>query len=235
MEKLRGAETAATQRLRKTFKYPSESDDEDAVEAGMDEQDRAALLQTLTAHDTSTTHKYTLFLLVLPLLPILLYIPRLFSLSTFLPSIAAIASFLASAYILYFLPLPPNKGAIIDDAASARKTKNNKPRIGIYDKTPSWEKTTEKSVRRPVPYISETTADAIAENIITVNRALCGILALSEVWVERDWSQGFMVGGGFLPGLICFVVLWARTELRIIDMDALEELNNKAAGQSKVK
>lgn len=38
MEKLRGAETVATQRLRKTFKYPSESDDEDAVEAGMDEQ-----------------------------------------------------------------------------------------------------------------------------------------------------------------------------------------------------
>ena len=28
----------AAQRLRKTFKYPSESDDEDAVEAGMDEQ-----------------------------------------------------------------------------------------------------------------------------------------------------------------------------------------------------
>jgi hypothetical protein len=28
----------AAQRLRKTFKYPSESDDEDTVEAGMDEQ-----------------------------------------------------------------------------------------------------------------------------------------------------------------------------------------------------
>ncbi|EMD60175.1 hypothetical protein COCSADRAFT_175267 [Bipolaris sorokiniana ND90Pr] len=236
MEKLRGAETAATQRLRKTFKYPSESDDEDAVEAGMDGQDRATLLQTLSAHDTSTTHKYTLFLLVLPLLPILLYIPRLFSLSTFLPSLAAIASFLASAYTLYFLPLPPTKGTPIDDA---RKTKNaagkSKSRIGIYDKTPSWEKTAEKSVRRPVPYISESTADAIAANIMTVNRAVCGILALSEVWMERDWSQGFMVGGGFLPGLICFVVLWARTELRIIDMDALEELNNKAAGQSKAK
>ena len=38
MEKLREAEGAAAQRLRKTFKYPSESDDEDAVEAGMDEQ-----------------------------------------------------------------------------------------------------------------------------------------------------------------------------------------------------
>ena len=34
MEKLREVETVAAQRLRKTFKYPSESDDEDAVEAG---------------------------------------------------------------------------------------------------------------------------------------------------------------------------------------------------------
>jgi len=38
MEKLKEAETVAAQRLRKTFKYPSESDDEDTVEAGMDEQ-----------------------------------------------------------------------------------------------------------------------------------------------------------------------------------------------------
>ena len=33
MEKLKEAETAAAQRLRKTFKYPSESDDEDTIEA----------------------------------------------------------------------------------------------------------------------------------------------------------------------------------------------------------
>jgi hypothetical protein len=38
MEKLAQAENIAAQRLRKTFKYPTESDDEDAIEAGMDEQ-----------------------------------------------------------------------------------------------------------------------------------------------------------------------------------------------------
>ncbi len=32
----------AAQRLRKTFKYPSASDDEDAVEEGMDEQGPSA-------------------------------------------------------------------------------------------------------------------------------------------------------------------------------------------------
>jgi hypothetical protein len=188
------------------------------------------------------THTYTLFLLVLPLLPALLYIPRLFSLYTFLPSLGAIVSLLASAYTLYFMPLPPTKMEPIESSsAKSSSTRRNKSTggkstsgIGIYGKTPSWEKTTEKSVRRPVPYISESTADMIADNIVTINRAICGALALSEVWLERSWSEGFMVGGGFLPGVICFVILWARTELRIIDMDALERTNS-ASGQAKAK
>lgn len=65
----------------------------------------------------------------------------------------------------------------------------------------------------------------IAEYIVPANRAACGALALYEVWQGGNWSEGFMVGGGYLPGLICFLILWARTELRIIDMDALEKMN----------
>lgn len=176
--------------------------------------DRTALLQTLSAHDTSTTHTYTLILLALPLLPVLLYIPLLFSLTTLPLSLVAVASLLASAYTLYFLPLPPTK------FEEEHNTRN----------TPSWEKPTEKSVRRPVPYLSEATADTIAEYIVPANRAACGALALYETWQGRNWTEGFLVGGGYLPGLICFLILWARTELRIIDMDALEKMNKSAAG-----
>ncbi|RII04755.1 hypothetical protein CUC08_Gglean011004 [Alternaria sp. MG1] len=245
MEKLKEAETAAAQRLRKTFKYPSESDDEDTIEAGMDEQDRAALVQTLSTHDTSTTHTYTLFLLALPLLPTLLYIPRLLALSTLPTSLVAVASLLATAYTLYFLPLPPTQMEPIDGVdvtpstfqqPSRGKGKGKKPMggYGIYNKTPSCEQPTEKSVRRPVPYLSEDMADRIGDYIVPINRAVCGLLALYEVWLAREWSEGFMIGGGFLPGVICLIILWARTELRIIDMDALERINAGAA-QGKVK
>ncbi|CAN9257590.1 unnamed protein product [Alternaria alternata] len=189
MEKLKEAETAAAQRLRKTFKYPSESDDEDTIEAGMDEQ--------------------------------------------------------ATAYTLYFLPLPPTQMEPIDGVdmtpstsqqPSRGKGKGKKPMggYGIYNKTPSWEQPTEKSVRRPVPYLSEDMADRIGDYIVPINRAVCGLLALYEVWLAREWSEGFMIGGGFLPGVICLIILWARTELRIIDMDALERINAGAA-QGKVK
>jgi hypothetical protein len=98
-----------------------------------------------------------------------------------------------------------------------------KPQIGIYAKTPSWEKPSEKSVRRPVPYLSSETQDVIADYIVPVNRAVCGLMALYEVWQQREWSEGFTAGGGFLPGVVCLVILWARTELRIIDMAELEK------------
>jgi hypothetical protein len=179
------------------------------------------------------------------LLPILLYIPRLFTLSTLPTSLIAIASLLATAYTLYFLPLPPTQMEPIDGVdvtpstlqqPSKGKRQGKKPvgGYGIYNKTPSWEQPTEKSVRRPVPYISTETADQIGDYIVPINRAVCGLLALYEVWQARSWSEGLMVGGGFLPGVICMVILWARTELRIIDMDALEKMN-KTAAQGKVK
>lgn len=226
----------AAQRLRKAFKYPSESDDDDAVEAGMDEQDQANLISTLSSHDASVTHTYTLLLLVLPLAPILLYIPRLFRLSTLLPSVLAITSLLASAYTLYFLPLPPQDGADAKAKAAGASGKGKPANTFTRGaKVAPWEKEAQKQARRPVPYISAELADLLADNIVVANRAVGGALALLELWQGAEWSEGFMVGGGYLPLLICMIVLWARTELRIIDMDSLKKLKAEGSGKSETK
>ena len=114
----------ATTRLRKAFRYPTDEDSDDPVE-GIDEEgphtllpntratltrppEQEKLIQTLHTTDAAKTRLYTTLLLPLPLLPTLLYLPRL---TTSLPaaslSAAAIASLLATAYILYYLPHAP--------------------------------------------------------------------------------------------------------------------------------
>lgn len=189
------------------------------------EPDQAHLITKLSTHDTSATRIYTQLLLILPLAPIPFYLPRLFSTSTVLPSLVSIASLLATAYTLYFLPLPPTEMEPID----------GKPVRGSY-KTPPWEKkASEKSVRRPVPYISSQLADHLADYLVMVNRAVCGALALWEVWIGSDYSKALGVGGGFLPGVICMVIVYARTELRIIDMDSLEKLVGESQVQEQVR
>jgi hypothetical protein len=59
METLAQAENIAAQRLRKTFKYPSDSDDEDAVEAGMDAQGLTP--RTIHPQPTPTRSRYSLY------------------------------------------------------------------------------------------------------------------------------------------------------------------------------
>ncbi len=241
----------AAQRLRKTFKYPSESDDEDAVEAGMDEQgkptsryhivhfpppnrkeesqltnnsntDQAELISSLTTHDTSSTRTYTLLLLILPLAPISLYIPSLLSSSTALPSLLAIASLLASAYTLYFLPLPPQQVSIID---TRRESKKPGAKLGSYSFSAPRDSQVAGSHQRPeVPYISSEVADWLAAYLTKGNIVVAGCLAVHEACWGSEWGHRFMIEGGYLPVLICFVVLWARRELRVIDMSGLERL-----------
>lgn len=56
MNKIKEAENIAAQRLRKTFKYPSESDDEATVEAGMDKQGTRILPSLYTYDESAYTY-----------------------------------------------------------------------------------------------------------------------------------------------------------------------------------
>ncbi|KAH7094633.1 hypothetical protein FB567DRAFT_510643 [Paraphoma chrysanthemicola] len=215
----------AAARLRRTFQYPSESDDEDAVEQGMDEKDQETLISDLTTHDQSTTRTYTLALSCLPLIPILLYIPSLLNARAFLPSLVAIASFLASAYTLYFLPLPPVKIGIIHTEDLKKGPASTKKKVGggYGWKVPSIPEPSTHE-RKPVPFLSDELADLAAKYIVPANAAICIVLAVVELLRRRGWSEGIEIGGGYLPGFVMSVVLWLRRELRVMDMSELEKL-----------
>ncbi|KAF9693720.1 hypothetical protein EKO04_008144 [Ascochyta lentis] len=200
----------AATRLRKTFHYPDSSDDEDTVEAGLDAQDQAHLLNSLQSHDTTSTRTYTLLLLAFPATIALFTLPELLGASTFVPSLLALASLAASAYTLYFLPLPPASPMVIVDG---REVAGRKGRVGE---------------RKEVPWLSDEIQEVLARYIVSANGAVCALLAVMEMVQGRTWSEGMMVGGGYLPGLVLTVVLWARRELRVVDMSALQRLASQS-------
>ena len=185
--------------------------------------DQETLLTTLQTHDTSSTRTYTLLLLLLPVSITLLTLPRLFSTSTFLPSLLEITSFAASAYILYFLPLPPQSAGIIVNGQKATKRKGrSKGGYGVSTQISSLP----QDERKRVPWLPDEVQELLSQYIVSGNGVICGLLALLELMQGREWREGMMVGGGYLPGLVLTVVLWARRELRVVDMSELHQLRN---------
>ena len=83
--------------------------------------------------------------------------------------------------------------------------------------------------RRPVPYISDKSSEVLAKYTVPINAGICALLAVLELVRGQSWSEGVMIGGGYLPGFVFSVVLWARRELRVMDMSELEKLKIGAA------
>jgi len=136
----------------------------------------------------------------------------------------AIASFAASAYALYFLPLPPVKVGIIN--TSELRDGGEKKGAGGYGFNTPAAPTPSTHARPSVPYVSDEVADALAKYIVPTNAGLCAILAFFEMWRGRSWSGSMGIGGGYLPGVVFGVVMWARRELRVMDMSELEKLKS---------
>ncbi|KAF1926029.1 uncharacterized protein M421DRAFT_94172 [Didymella exigua CBS 183.55] len=212
----------ATTRLRKTFNYPDSSDDEDTVEAGLDAEDQAEILSSLHAQDGSSTHLYTSLLLLLPAAIALLTLPGLVHASTFAPSLLALASLAASAYTLYYLPLPPRSvGIIVDGQRVGKRNEKATGRCRLNAAASSA-----RGERVEVPWLSSEVQGILARYIVPGNGAVCSILAVAELVQRREWREGMMIGGGYLPGLVLTVVLWARRELRVVDMSELQQLRS---------
>lgn len=81
-----------------------------------------------------------------------------------------------------------------------------------------------------MPWVSDGVADLLAQYVVLVNGILCGGLAVVELFQGRTWAEGMAVGGGYLPGLVMMVVMFARRELRAVDMSELDRLRYGGKG-----
>ncbi|PGH07955.1 hypothetical protein AJ80_07936 [Polytolypa hystricis UAMH7299] len=105
-----GLTSAASTRIRKTFRYP-ESDHEDGGRDGMDEEEQEKMIEHLKRHNEERNAQYTLGFTVLPLIFALIYVPALLSSNSTgserLLYIFSIASLLSTGYMMRLIPLKP--------------------------------------------------------------------------------------------------------------------------------
>ncbi|PVH84583.1 hypothetical protein DL98DRAFT_79778 [Cadophora sp. DSE1049] len=94
----------ATARLRKTFKYPTDTDSENEGPEAMDEEEQNHLIQTMQQENATRNAQYSTLLLTISLLSTLPYIRTLFTPHTTLLSLLSITSLLSTAYLIHILP-----------------------------------------------------------------------------------------------------------------------------------
>ncbi|KAJ9642565.1 hypothetical protein H2199_004946 [Coniosporium tulheliwenetii] len=173
----------ATTRLRKTFHYPADSDTDEPPE-GIDEEEQEQLISTLATQDAEKTALYTKAFLTLPLLAALVFLPSLLhptSFSAFLTALLNLTSLGCTAYVLYYLPLPPSS-----EAQGEGRAVRGSSGLGsaMDDKGP------------------------VERHLVYLNGGLCGILALGE-WMGREkvGGWGWLPAVTFVLVLIARVLL----------------------------
>jgi len=102
----------ASTRLRKTFRYPSESDSEPDE---LDEEHQEALLTSLKAQDDAKNDLYRKLYLSIPILAAFYFFTAIFTATSprkRLLALLSISSLVSTSYILHFLPIqtPGRKG-----------------------------------------------------------------------------------------------------------------------------
>jgi hypothetical protein len=119
--------------------------------------------------------------------------------------------------------LPPQKVGIINANELKSGVGQKKKKIRGYGLNTGGESAM-KAERRPVPGLSEEVTEVLAKYIVPANTGVCMMLVVLEFFSGHEWSESLTIGGGFLPGFILGVVLWARMELRVVDLGELEKL-----------
>ncbi len=97
-------------RLRKTFKYPSDSEDSDTSRDELDEEEKESLISELRSKEDEQNAQYNLIFSVLPLtviLPFVVYLPSCTP-RTSLFCLLAITSLLSTSFIMRYLPVAPS-------------------------------------------------------------------------------------------------------------------------------
>ncbi|KAF8863497.1 hypothetical protein BDZ45DRAFT_763436 [Acephala macrosclerotiorum] len=173
-----------TARLRKTFHYPTDNDEEDDLPEALDEEEQEQLIHTLHQQNIQTNNTYRLALLSLPLLSLIPYLPSLLVARTAFLALLSVTSLLSTAFLLYVLPPGEIGIAFLDHLNAPLPLKKGKGVAGRLDLLVGGD---DGPVRKYLPYL---------------NLGLCVVLVplgalvggRGEIWMGFGWLPAGVYG-----------------------------------------
>ncbi|KZF25501.1 hypothetical protein L228DRAFT_280741 [Xylona heveae TC161] len=195
----------ATTRLRKTFQYPGD-EDEDELPEHMDEEEQEKFIEQLREEDEKRNAFYTKSFVIVLLLLNLAYIHPVYNARSFqhiLLSLLGVTSLLSSAYSLWYMPL-----------RAKPDPKGKRPlRPGMDFEVGEWG------------------GGPIEQYLGVLNAGLCALLALAAVRLKGRSSapDGFWILC-LLPGVASALVFTAKRTMLLVDVAELENLRYRYKG-----
>ncbi|KAL1983560.1 hypothetical protein VTN96DRAFT_10220 [Rasamsonia emersonii] len=191
----------AAARLRKTFRYPDDSEQEPEGREELDEEEQERLIKELQVENDKQNSRYHLAFTILPLITTIAYVPSILSPAATafqrFSSILCILSLLATACFMRYVPL----------------------------QRPS------RKDREPFRDIGPESLVIARKYLTSLNTAVCAFLSLVfwSMSGNRDQDQLWPVLY-LVPGAVLGIVVMARRMMLDVDIGQLEELRYEYKG-----
>ncbi|PLN75572.1 hypothetical protein BDW42DRAFT_34855 [Aspergillus taichungensis] len=199
-------------RLRKTFRYPDDSDGDEHGRAELDDEgwfhnlsdvylpgvfndrstEQESVLDQLRTQIDQRNAEYSNMFAIVPLLSTILFLPQLLAGSSrvleLLLSLLGIASLITTAYIMKYMPL--------------RKTDSRHTQATLKSETP-----------RSIP-----------ESLFLANIIVSGLLSISYFFLQMDSSLNRRQITYVIPGVMLVIVFVVRRLMVSVNIEELEKL-----------
>ncbi|PCD44927.1 hypothetical protein AU210_000376 [Fusarium oxysporum f. sp. radicis-cucumerinum] len=181
-----------TARLRRTFHYPEE-DSTDSQPEALDEQEQQDYINQLAAENAARDVQFRRFLLAIPLLATIPYLPALINPPTALLALLSLTSLFSTAYLLHHQP-PASSG------------------IPFLD---SWAK---PKTPRPTRPPSLSTRESPLETYLPYLNLGLGLVLILMAWaIGRTKSEAVWPGMGYLPLVVYGIILVSKMVMGSVD------------------
>ncbi|KAL2000562.1 hypothetical protein VTN02DRAFT_2928 [Thermoascus thermophilus] len=196
----------AVARLRRTFRYPEDTDDDNEGREELDDEEQEKVIKELQMQNERRNAEYTLAFAVIPLVSAAAFLPAVLSSSATADQrtlhLLSIVSLLATAYVMRYIPL--------------RQINQKKGRQGLL-------------IRDEVE--ENSSAHFLRKHLISANAALCTLLALASCLIGSSERSDHVQWISYLvPGALLGAILIARKVMASVDVGQLEGLRYEYKG-----